>query len=84
MKDHKIVDIEFKDNGKVSDREVVVTLDNDTEVHIAACYESWEQWGGTTEELGCTVDIADCVNEWLHGLEDEPPAEAYDYVWEEE
>lgn len=82
--ERKIVDIEFKDNGNIDDREVVVTLDNDTEIHIAACYESWEQWGGTTEELGCTVDVADCANEWLHGLEDEPPAEAYDYIWEDE
>lgn len=82
--ERKIVDIEFKDYGEIKDREVVVTLDNDTEIHIAACYESWEQWGGTTEELGYTVDVADCVNEWLHGLEDEPPAEAYDYIWEDE
>ena len=82
MREYKITDVEFHDNGNIDDREVVVTLENDTEIHIAACYESWEQWGGTKDELGCTVDIADCVNDWLHGLESEPPAEVYDYVSE--
>lgn len=82
MRKYKITDVEFHDNGNIDDREVVVTLENDTEIHIAACYESWEQWGGTKDELCCTVDIADCVNDWLHGLENEPPAEVYDYVSE--
>jgi hypothetical protein len=83
MKDYKITDIEFNDNGNVDDREVVVTLDNGTEIHIVSCYESWRQWGGTTDELWTTTDVADCVNEWLHGMVDEPPAEVYDYIDEE-
>ena len=78
-KDYKPVDIDFH-GEKVEDREAIVTLDNGTEIHICACYESWEQYGGCKDELGATVDIADCINGWLHGLEDEPPAEVYDYI----
>lgn len=78
-KDYKPVDIDFH-GEKVEDREAIVTLDNGTEIHICACYESWEQYGGYKDELGATVDIADCINDWLHGIEDEPPAEVYDYI----
>jgi hypothetical protein len=78
-KDYKPIDIEF--NGdKVEDREAVVTLDNGTEIHISACYESWQQYGGCHDELVATVNIAECINDWLHGIEDEPPAEVYDYI----
>lgn len=83
MKDYKIINVEFHDNDNVENREVVVTLDNGTEVHIVRCYESWEQFGGTTDELYCTVDVADCVNDWLHG-DDELPTEVYDYIYKEE
>ena len=62
--------IELLNVDKVEDREVKVTLSNGTEVHIVACYESWQQYGGTTEELGLTVDIAERYNAWLHGEED--------------
>lgn len=79
-KDYKPVDIDFQ-GEKVEDREAIVTLDNGTEIHICACYESWEQWGGTRDELGCTVSIADCINDWLHGI-GEFPAEVYDYISE--
>ena len=83
MKKYKIINVEFHDNDNIENREVVVTLDNDTEVHIVRCYESWEQFGGTTDELCCTVDVADCVNDWLHG-DDELPTEVYDYIYKEE
>ena len=76
---YKPIGIEF--NGdKVKDREAVVTLDNGTEIHIAACYESWQQYGGCRDELVATANIAECINEWLHGIEDEPPSEVYDYI----
>ena len=55
-REYKIKDIEFKDNGKIDDREVVVTLDNDTEIHM----------------LCCTVDVAECANKWLHGIGEIP------------
>lgn len=80
MRDYKITDIDIV-NRKKGEREVVCTLDNGTEIHITDCYESWEQWGGTRDELACTVDIADCINGWLHGYEDFP-AKVYDYISE--
>ena len=35
------------------------------------CCESWEQFGGTTEELRVTVPVADRYNAWLHGADEE-------------
>lgn len=61
--------IELLSVDKVEDREVKVTLSNGMEIHIVPCYESWQQYGGTTEELGLTVDIAERYNGWLHGEE---------------
>ena len=40
--------IELLNVDKVEDREVRVTLSNGTEIHIVPCYESWQQYGGTT------------------------------------
>ena len=76
----KIVDIEFKDDMDPEFREVLVTLDNGTVVRIGSCYESWEQWGGCTEELQETVEVADMVNEWLHDPDADVPAEVYSLV----
>lgn len=67
--EYRVTSIEKTENEGY--REVLVTLNNGTEIHIAACHESWEQWGGTTEELYTTVDVAELYNEWLHGG-DEP------------
>ena len=77
--EYKIVTIEFHDNRNPKERQVVVTLDNGTHIHIESCYESWQQWGGTTDELWSTVDVAECVNDWLHGI-GEQPMEVYEYI----
>lgn len=58
-------------------RGVLVTLNNGTEITIESCYESWQQYGGTTAELATTVDIADIFNDWLHGKGDEPDESDY-------
>lgn len=75
MGDYKITDIELVDNGNVDKREVHVTLDNGTIVKICACYESWEQYNATTDELYTTVDVAEYYNDWLHGDEEPEPFE---------
>lgn len=59
--------VEFLYKNQISRRMVKVTLRNKTVIHIVSCHESWEQYGGTTEELWQTVDIADACNDWLHG-----------------
>ena len=63
----EIENIEFIDDGDVEDREVTVTLSNGTKIHIVPCYDSWEQYGGTEDELRITVPIANKCNRWLHG-----------------
>lgn len=66
---YSIESIRTIENG--GEREVLVTLNNGTEIHIVPCHESWEQFGGTIDELYTTVDVAEAYNNWLHGG-DEP------------
>lgn len=47
-------------------RKIMVKLSNGTRITIEPCYESWEQYGGTTEELYITMPIAERYNGWLH------------------
>ena len=64
-----IKNIEFLYRNQPSRRKIKVTLKNGTRIYIEACYESWQQYGGTTEELWLTVPIAEKYNAWLHGEE---------------
>ena len=68
----KIRKIELLYVNQPNRRKVKVTLTNGTRIYIESCYESWQQYGGTTEELYLTMPIAEKYNEWLHGekLED--------------
>lgn len=67
--DIKIKKVEFLYQNQVNRRKVKVTLSNKTIIYIEACYESFEQYGGTYEELKKTVGIAYKYNDWLHGEE---------------
>ena len=51
-----------------SRRKVKVTLTNGTIIYIEACYESWQQYGGTERELWLTVPGAKKYDDWLHGV----------------
>ena len=68
MENYRIIKIEFTETN--GEREVHVFLDNGTIVKIVLCYESWEQYNATTPELSHTIDVADAVNDWLHGGEE--------------
>lgn len=65
----KIKKIEFLFKNQVERRRIKVTLTNKSVIYIEACHESWEQWGGTTDELYITMPIAEKYNDWLHGAE---------------
>ena len=65
----KIRKIELLYVNQPNRRKVKVTLTNGTRIYIESCYESWQQYGGTTEELYLTMPIAEKYNEWLHGKE---------------
>ena len=58
MDDLQVIKVEFLNVDNIEDRECICTLNNGTKVHISSCYESWEQWGGTTNELFVTMPIA--------------------------
>ena len=66
----EVTEIKLLNANDVENRQVEVTLSNGTVIKIEKCYESWQQQGGTIEELGMTVDIAERYNNWLHGIED--------------
>lgn len=52
----------------IENREVKVTMKSGSEIHIVACYNSWQQYGGLLEEEQATVPIAEKYNDWLHGI----------------
>jgi len=68
---YEIINVELCNANNVEEREVKVTLENGSEITIVACEESFEQYGGTIDELYSTIDIAMEVVDWLHGG-DEP------------
>ena len=59
--------IEYPYEKQKSHRQLKMTLSNKTVVRAVACYESWEQWGGTEEELYITMPTVEKHNGWLHG-----------------
>lgn len=64
---YKILNIDFLNEESVEDRQILVTLTNGTKITIVACYNSWQQYGGTEAELWATVPVAERNNKWLHG-----------------
>lgn len=52
-----------------SRRQLKIKLNTGATVTAEACYESWQQWGGTTEELYITMPTVEAHNDWLHGDE---------------
>lgn len=71
MKNLKVKKIELINVSEEEEREVQVTLSNGTVVHIVPCYESWQQYGGTIDELQVTMPIAEEYNAWLHEWTDD-------------
>lgn len=59
--------IEYLHENQKSRRELKITLSNKRVIRVAACYESWEQWGGTSDELYVTMPTVERHNTWLHG-----------------
>lgn len=67
MRDVKVSKIELRGVSRKAKRSVKVTLTNGTRITIVPCHESWEQYGGTLDELYITVPVAERYNAWLHG-----------------
>lgn len=71
--DIRAVSVVYNNVDQIGEREAVVSLSTGSEVHICVCYESWQQYGGTTPELRVTMPFADMLNDWLHGIDIFPP-----------
>lgn len=65
-KELKVRKIELLYVNQPNRRKVKVTLTNGTRIYIERCYESWQQYGGTIDELRVSQPIAEKYNEWLH------------------
>lgn len=59
--------VEFLYQNQPSRRKIKVTMKSGNKVYIESCYESWQQYGGTQDELLYTMPIAEKYNAWLHG-----------------
>lgn len=66
-RDFYIKKIEFLYRNNKRKRKIKVTLSNGTEISIISCYESYEQYGGTVDELRITQPIAERYITWLRG-----------------
>lgn len=62
----KVRKIEFLYINQPKKRKIKCVLTNGTVIYIERCYESWQQYGGTTSELYVTMPIAEQYNWWLH------------------
>ena len=80
MTNAKIRKVEFLYVNQPSRRKIKVTLTNGTKIYIESCYESYQQYGGTTDELWLTISIAEKYNDWLHGYGSMPPKYNPDYM----
>lgn len=63
----KIKSIEYLFENIKSRRMLRITLNNGVIIKAQKCYESWEQWGGNSDELTLTCLVVDKHNDWLHG-----------------
>ena len=65
----KVKKVEKLFENQIARRKLKITLSNKTIIYVVPCYESWQQYGGTIDELRLTVPIAEKYNRWLHGNE---------------
>ena len=80
MGDVKVTKVEFLYVNQPSRRKIKVKLNTGSTIYIERCYESWQQYGGTTDELCLTMSIAEKYNDWLHGDGEFPPKYNPDYM----
>jgi len=67
MPEPTIKKVEYLWEHQPKRRQLKITLSNKIVIRAESCHESWEQWGGTTNELWITMPIVEAHNEWLHG-----------------
>lgn len=67
MRQPKIKSVALLYKNQPARRKIKVMLTNGTRIYIERLYESWQQYGGTIDELRVTVPMAERFNKWLHG-----------------
>jgi hypothetical protein len=64
-----IKSITYIGENRPSKRVLKFKLSNGAVIKAEGCHESWEQYGGTQEELYVTMPVVERHNDWLHGGE---------------
>ena len=67
MKELKVRRLIFQYENQLKKRRIKCILTNGHMVMITRCYESYDQWGGTPEDLAVSTKVAEKYNDWLHG-----------------
>ena len=67
MKNVYVKKVQHLYENQQSRRQLKITLSNKTVIRATSCYESWQQNGGTTDELWVSMPIVEAHNDWLHG-----------------
>ena len=62
-----IASIQFLGQSRKDRRKLKIKLSNGAKITAGPCHESWEQWGGTLEDLTFTSPVVEKFNDWLHG-----------------
>ena len=62
-----IKSITYLGQNRPSIRKLKIELSNGRTIKAQKCHESWEQWGGSQDELRLTMPTVEANNEWLHG-----------------
>ncbi len=65
--DAHITSVSYLNEDAPEDRQLEIELSNGTTITAESCHESWQQWGGTTDELYTTMPTVEAHNDWLHG-----------------
>ena len=63
----EIKKVEFLYKNQPNRRKIKITMKSGNIIYIESCCESWQQYGGSVEELYKTMKIAEKFNNWLHG-----------------
>ena len=69
MARYKVVDVQYVNEDDVDSRELRITLENGTEITAVACCESFEQWGGNSDEQWSALPTIEDNLDWLQGKE---------------
>jgi len=68
MAKYEVLKVELLNYDAPDERCIKIYLSSGTVITAVPCYESWQQWGGTRDELYSSMPVVEQFNGWLHGF----------------